>query len=202
VVRADDATQLEDHAQASEERILQATMAALAALDPAALAIKQICQAAQVTAPTIYYHYGNKDGLIAAAVERLVADWLAAMDAAVDRRAPLEAAIAQAMSVWTEAITSPSRPLAVFTWATLLLSESADLPRGALIEARDRGRAMIADVATQYIGPGPGVDVIAQLVTDSVIATAVQYELDHDRQALQTRLDALALAVRTIATGT
>ncbi len=90
----------------------------------------------------------------------------------------------------------------MFTWATLLLAESADLPRWALIEARDRGRAMIADVATLYIGPGPGVDVIAQLVTDSVIATAVQYELDHDRQALQTRLDALALAVRTIATGT
>ncbi len=137
-------------------------MAALAALDPTALTIKRICRAAQVTAPTIYYHYGNKDGLIAAAVERLVADWLAAMDAAVDRQAPLEAAIAQAITVWTQAITSPSRPLAVFTWATLLLSESADLPRGALIEARDRGRAMIADVATQYIGPGPGVDVIAQ----------------------------------------
>ena len=198
---ADDATQLEDPAEAAEERVLQAMMAALAALDPAALTIKQICRAAQVTAPTIYYHYGNKDGLIAAAVERLVADWLAAMDAAVDRRAPLEAAIAQAISVWTEAITSPSRPLAVFTWATLLLSESADLPRGALIEARDRGRAMIADVATQYIGPGPGVDLIAQLVTDSVIATAVQYELDHDTRALSMRLEALSSAVRVVAAG-
>jgi AcrR family transcriptional regulator len=176
-------------------------MAALAALDPGALTIKRICQTAQVSAPTLYYHYGNKDGLIAAAVERLVADWLAAMDAAVDRQAPLEAAIAQAISVWTQAMTSPSRPLAVFTWATLLLSESADLPRRALIEARDRGRAMIADVATQYIGPGPGVDMIAQLVTDSVIATAVQYELDHDTRALSMRLEALSSAVRVVAAG-
>jgi len=201
VVRADDATQLDGPAHGAEERIVQATMAALAALDPAALTIKQICQAAQVSAPTLYYHYGNKDGLVAAAVERLVADWLAAMDAAVDRRAPLEASVAQAIRVWTEAITSPSRPLAVFTWATLLLGESADLPRMALIEARDRGRAMIADVTTQYIGPGPAVAVIAQLVTDSVIATAVQYELDHDAQALSARLDTLASAIRVIAAG-
>lgn len=200
-MREDDPTQLDSAHPAAEERILQATMAALAALDPAALTIKQICQAAEVTAPTLYYHYGSKDGLIAAAVERLVVDWLAAMDAAVDRKAPLEAAIAQAISVWTAAVTSPSRPLAVFTWATLLLSESADLPRRSLIEARDRGQAMIADVATQYMGPGPMVDVIAQLVTDSVIATAVQYELDHDTRALSRRLDALSSAVRVVAAG-
>ena len=188
-----------DESSPAEERILRATMAALAALDPAALTIKQICLEAGVTPPTLYYHFGNKDGLVAAAVERLVSEWLAAIDAVVDRRAPLEAAITQAIAVWTAAIISPSRPLAVFTWATLLLSESDDLPRRALIEARDRGRAMIAEVATQYIGPGPGVEVIAQIATDSVIAAAVQYELDHDQEALSRRLEALGVTVRALA---
>ncbi len=196
---AAETTPLDDSAMAAEERIIEATMSALATLDPAALTVKKICLAAQVTPPTLYYHYGNKDGLIAAAVERLVTQWLAAMDAAVDRQAPLEATIGQAIVVWTAAITSPSRPLAVFSWATLLLPESAELPRRALREARDRGRAMIADIATLRLGPGPRADVIAQLVTDSVIATAVQYELDHDAQALQARLDALAAALQVIA---
>ena len=188
-----------DGASSAEERILRATMAALAALDPAALTIKQICLQAGVTPPTLYYHFGNKDGLVAAAVERLVSEWLAAIDAAVDRRAPLETTIAQAIAVWTAAITSPSRPVAVFTWATLLLSESDELPRRALIEARDRGRAMIAEVVELYIGPGPGVEVIAQIATDSVIAAAVQYELDRDEAALSRRLGALGMAVRALA---
>ena len=188
-----------DGASSAEERILRATMAALAALDPAALTIKQICLQAGVTPPTLYYHFGNKDGLVAAAVERLVSEWLAAIDAAVDRRAPLETTIAQAIAVWTAAITSPSRPVAVFTWATLLLSESDELPRRALIEARDRGRAMIAEGVEQYIGPGPGVEVIAQIATDSVIAAAVQYELDRDEAALSRRLGALGMAVRALA---
>jgi len=183
----------------AEERILRATMAALAALDPAALTIKQICLEAGVTPPTLYYHFGNKDGLVAAAVERLVSEWLAAIDAVVNRQAPLEVTIAQAIAVWTAAITSPARPLAVFTWATLLLSESDELPRRALIEARDRGRGMIAEVVAQYIGPGPAVDVIAQVATDSVIAAAVQYELDRDEAALSRRLDTLGGAVRAIA---
>ena len=53
--------------------------------------------------------------------------------------------------------------------------------------------------ATQYVGPGPGVEVIAKITTDSVIAAAVQYELDHDQEALSRRLDALGVTVRALA---
>jgi AcrR family transcriptional regulator len=176
-------------------------MAALGALDPAALTIKQLCGAAGVTAPTLYYHFGNKDGLVAAAVERLVADWMAAMDAAVNREGPLPTTIEQAIAAWTLAITAPERPLAVFAWATLLLADSSELARGALVEARDRGRAMIAEVVALHVAP-PLVAPMAGLLVDSVIASAVQYELDHDRQALRTRLDALGLAVRLAAAST
>ena len=40
-----------------------------------------------------------------------------------------------------------------------------------------------------------------RLVADSVIATAVQYELDHDTRALSMRLEALSSAVRVVAAG-
>jgi len=184
--------------QPADERILRATMAALAELDPAAVTIKQLCGAAQVTPPTIYYHFGSKDGLLAAAVERLVDDWLEAIDASVDRTSTLEATLAQAIAAWAWAITSPSRPVAVFTWATLLLAGSSDQARAALVRARDRGRTMIAEVVELHVGPGPLVEVLAGLLVDSVIASAVQYELDHDDEALRTRLDALGATVRLV----
>jgi AcrR family transcriptional regulator len=185
--------------QPAGERILRATMAGLAELDPAAITIKVLCRAAQVTPPTIYYHFGNKDGLLAAAVERLVDEWLAAIDAAVSRDGPLEVTIDQAVRAWTGAITSPSRPLAVFAWATLLLADSSEQARAALVRARDRGRGMIADVLALHVPAEPLVDAAAGLVVDSVIASAVQYELDHDQQALRARLEALGTAVAAIA---
>ena len=46
---------------------MRATIHALSQMDPAALTIQQICREAEVSAPTLYYHFGNKDGLIAAA---------------------------------------------------------------------------------------------------------------------------------------
>ncbi|MCU0282551.1 MAG: TetR/AcrR family transcriptional regulator [Candidatus Nanopelagicales bacterium] len=185
--------------QPAEERILRATMVALAQLDPAAVTIKQLCRTALVTPPTIYYHFGNKDGLLAAAVERLVDDWLAAVDSSVSRDTVLAETIDQAIAAWTAAITSPSRPLAVFAWATLLLADSSEQARAALVRARDRGRSMIADVVALHVPAGPLVDAVAGLVVDSVIASAVQYELDHDEQALRARLDALGTAVRVLA---
>ncbi|MCU0300080.1 MAG: TetR/AcrR family transcriptional regulator [Candidatus Nanopelagicales bacterium] len=185
--------------QPAEERILRATMAALAELDPAAITIKALCRAAQVTPPTIYYHFGNKDGLLASAVERLVDDWLAAVDAAVGRDTTLAVTIDQAIAAWTGAITAPSRPLAVFAWATLLLADSSEPARAALVRARDRGRGMITDVVALHVPPGPLVDTVAGLVVDSVIAAAVQYELDHDEQGLRARLAALGTAVGVLA---
>ncbi|MGB7979939.1 MAG: TetR/AcrR family transcriptional regulator, partial [Candidatus Nanopelagicales bacterium] len=184
--------------QPAEERILRATMAALAELDPAAVTIKQLCRAAQVTPPTIYYHFGNKDGLLAAAVERLVDDWLAAVDSSVSRDTGLAVTLDQATAAWTAAITSPTRPLAVFAWATLLLAYSSEQAQAALVRARDRGRAMIAEVVALHVGPGPLVAVLAGLLVDSVIASAVQYELDHDDEALRTRLGALGISIRIL----
>ena len=109
-------------ARSAETRILRATIDGLTRLDPAALTIQQICRAAEVTAPTIYYHFGNKDGLLAAAVEQLVTDWLAMMDAAVSREGSLEQTLEQAIGAWEATITAPTRPIAVFAWATLLLA--------------------------------------------------------------------------------
>ena len=59
---------------------------------------------------------------------------------------------------------------------------------------------MIAEVVALHVGPGPLVDVLAGLIVDSVIASAVQYELDHDDEALRSRLGALGISIRILVT--
>lgn len=183
----------------SEERILRATIDGLTQLDPAALTIQQICRAAEVTAPTIYYHFGNKDGLLAAAVEQLVTDWLSMIDAAVSREGGLDQTLEQAIGAWEATITAPTRPIAVFAWATLLLAGSSEECRDALIRARDRSLSMVTEALAQYVNQVHARD-LASLTIDAVVAAALQYELDKDRAALRTRLDGLGRLVGATAT--
>jgi AcrR family transcriptional regulator len=181
-------------ARSAETRILRATIDGLTRLDPAALTIQQICRAAEVTAPTIYYHFGNKDGLLAAAVEQLVTDWLAMMDAAVSREGSLEQTLEQAIGAWEATITAPTRPITVFAWATLLLAGTSEECRDALIRARDRALSMVTEALAQYVDEVLAGE-LASLVIDAVVAAALQYELDKDRAGLRTRLGGLGRLV-------
>lgn len=189
----------DSHAAPAEERILQATIAGLTELDPAALTLQKICRAADVTPPTVYYHFGNKDGMIAAAVERLVSDWLAMMEASVSREGDLNRTLEQAVAAWEATITSPTRPIAVFAWVALLTADSSAECRDALIRARDRTLVLVTETLTPFV-PETVAQQLAGLVIDAVIAAALQYQLDKDPLALRARLENLVGLVAT-ATG-
>ncbi len=140
-------------------------------MDPAALTLQRICRAADVTAPTVYYHFGNKDGLIAAAVERLVSDWLEMMDAAVSREGGLGQTLEQAVGAWEATITSPNRPIAVFAWATLLMAGSSEQCRDALVRARDRTLTLVTEALAPHMSEQIAAQ-LASLVVDAVLAAA------------------------------
>lgn len=174
----------------AEERILQATIDGLTRLDPAALTLQRICRSAGVTAPTVYYHFGNKDGMIAAAIERLASDWVDMMDAAVSREGDLGLTLEQAVAAWEATITAPNRPIAVFAWATLLMAESSEQSRDALIRVRDRTLLLVTESLTPHMNDEVAAR-FAGLVIDAVVSSALQYELDRDRQGLRDRLEGL-----------
>jgi len=56
-------------AAAPVERIRAVTLALLREGGPAALTTRAVCEGAGVTAPTLYHHYGDKDGLLRAVAE-------------------------------------------------------------------------------------------------------------------------------------
>ncbi len=182
----------------AEQRILQAAMDGLTELDPAALTVQRICRAAGVTAPTVYYHFGNKDGLVAAAVEQLVSEWLESMDATVSRDGDLGEILAQAVGAWEITITSPARPITVFAWATLYVAKGSPPCHDALVRARDRTLALVTQSLTPHISELLAQQVGSSIV-DAVLAAALQYELDQDRAALHARLEGVVTMVRVTA---
>jgi AcrR family transcriptional regulator len=189
-------------AMPADQRILRATIHALSQMDPAALTIQQICRAANVSAPTLYYHFGNKDGLIAAGIERLVSDWLDLLDQQVSREGSLDDTLDQAVLGWEAMIQAPSRPLVVFVWVTLLAAANSQQSRDALIRARDRSHEMVRQALVAHLPSDTLADSIATLVIDAVIAAALEFQLDGDETGLRRRLNSLVQVVRMAATRT
>ena len=183
----------------ADERILSTTIAALSRLDPAALTIQQICREADVAAPTLYYHYGNKDGLLAAAVERLVRDGLDLMDAGVPRRGDLEETLEMAVQGWESMICSTTRPLAVFAWVTLMTAETSQQSREALVRGRDRSQQLVREALVPHLGDTDVATDLSMITVDTVIAAALQHHLDGDPAVLRRRLTALTALIRAAA---
>jgi AcrR family transcriptional regulator len=181
---------------AAEARIMAATLRALTRLDPGALTIQAICQEAGVTAPTLYYHYGSKDGLLAAAVVRLADDWTTLLDTSVPRRGDLDETLATVEQGWEAMICSPDRPLAVLAWVTLLASESSDRARVALVRARDRSSDLVREALSLHLHDEQLAGDLASVVTDALVAAALDHLLDRDAALLRQRLRAITRTVR------
>jgi AcrR family transcriptional regulator len=60
----------------TETAILDAAAALLDAQGHAALTTRAVCEAAGVKAPTLYHHFGDKDGLERALIQRGLADFM------------------------------------------------------------------------------------------------------------------------------
>lgn len=67
----------------TREKILDAAMSLMSERGYAATPIDVICREVNVSPPTIYHHFGSKEGLLAAVVERSVSEWYADLEAAV-----------------------------------------------------------------------------------------------------------------------
>jgi AcrR family transcriptional regulator len=61
----------------TSDKILEVAIELLEREGPAALTTRAVCERAGVTAPTLYHHFGTKDGLQRALVQRVVAAFLA-----------------------------------------------------------------------------------------------------------------------------
>ena len=60
----------------TETAILDAASALLEAQGPGALTTRAVCEAAGIKSPTLYHHFGDKDGLERALVRRGLADFM------------------------------------------------------------------------------------------------------------------------------
>ncbi len=182
-------------------RLLEAATELLAHGGYAGATVNEICRRAGVQPPTLYYHYGNKEGLIAAVVETMVDAWLDELEAAVAPVASFPQRLAAGLRGWRALILTPHTPIRLLIRLQLDSAGSVPAIRAALQRVMQRSRAIISRAIEEVSGPVRDVDQLAQTALGLLQGAALQHHLDQDDDGLDRRLgeigSTLALLVET-----
>jgi AcrR family transcriptional regulator len=178
---------------AVKARILEAAAELIADSPDADISTREVCEAAGVSAPSIYHYFGDKEGLLAAVVDHAVACYLDSKreaaaadhdDVADDLRAGWDNHLEFAREnpgmyrlLWTPAVSRESRAAA----------EGHEALRMVLERGASRGQLrMSIDTAAR---------VVMAAVTGAALSTVSQPELFGDGAFAETLRDAVIAAV-------
>ncbi len=160
--------------------------------------IKSLCERAGVTPPAIYYHYGNKDGLVAAVVEDAARRWLDGLMAAVRTGGSLSEHIQSAVEIWRQEILDPQSPIKLLMRIQLERARIPPLLRDSLGKVMAHGRGVIAEIIVAAAGPLESPEDLARTVIALVQGAALQHDLDEDDDALAERLVEIGQTLMTL----
>lgn len=123
----------------TEEVILAAAAELLERGGPAALTTRAVCDAAGVKSPTLYHHFGDKEGLSVALVRRGVAQFMARKRAVPQTDDPMQ----QLRSGWDEAVEFALKRPALYALYVEQLKSSPELAAEAYGVMRARVQRLV-----------------------------------------------------------
>jgi AcrR family transcriptional regulator len=150
----------------------------------------------------VYYHFGSKEGLLAAVLERVGSEWIEHLRALQPAGGDLDSRIAAGIEGWEAVIEHPARPMKLFVSVQLESAHSSEELREVLVRVLDAGRSLIVTAIRETAGDQPDLEVLADQVLGLVQAAALGFHLDADRVLLRRRLEAIGRLVARSVTST
>ncbi len=152
----------------THDKILAAALRVLEVEGGAQFSTRAVCAIAEVTAPTLYHHFGNADGLLSAAIAEAFRQFLESKNAAVVSTVP-ETALRQG---WDDYVHFAS------TRPRLYAAMMGRLLEGAQIDAADQAyQKLVQNI--QVIAAKGQLAVSAEAAADMVWASANAASLLH-----------------------
>ncbi len=189
----------------SREAILDSTERLMADRGYAATSIAAICADCGLPAPSIYWHFDSKDGVLAAVMERGANRWFAELPRWEDVEGPPDERVGQLLTAGADAVSSHPAFLRLFYM--LALDESGDELAAELIRrvrrsAFEQFRAAIVELLGEAYPPQ-----IAAAATDELTRFAVAFsdgaffanQLEPDDADLRRMYSDLGIALAALA---
>ena len=179
-------------------RILEAAIELVSDRGYAGATMSEVCRLAQVRPPAIYYHYGSKDGLIAAVVETVASAWFVELEASAEAGTILDERVAAGLRGWRALIVEPHSAIMLLVRVQLECADSAPPIREALARIMERGRSIIRGAIEGVVGPLAEADGLAQIILSLVQGAALRHHLNGDPEDLDRQLAEIGHAIRTL----
>ena len=170
---------------ASRERILDAATELFAARGYAGAGVDRLAERSGIAKTAIYYHFGNKEGLLAAVLERTATQWIEAIQQASrqgDR--PLER-LERALAGMRAMLEERPWILNLFQILTLEVAEEKPEIRATLQGILRRARQAITDGIREALGVDvPDTDGVAGLMLAALDGISLGLQIDPERVSL------------------
>ncbi|MEU8895866.1 TetR/AcrR family transcriptional regulator [Nocardia sp. NPDC048505] len=141
----------------SRDQLLDAAERLMSAKGYAGTPVSAICKAAQVAPTSLYWHFGSKEGILAAVMARGAQRWFDALprwDESAPASEPVEALIARG------AAAVSAHPIFLRLFYLLVLDGAADATVGGLVrQVREQARAYFAEAITAVLTVTAGAEV-------------------------------------------
>jgi AcrR family transcriptional regulator len=152
-------------------RILEAAIDLVGERGHAGATISEICKRAGIQPPAVYHHFGNKEGLIAAAVETIAAAWLAELENTLPENESFDQRLRKAVQGWQAAIEAPTKPVKMLLTIQLECADRSVTIRDALRRVHEQACAVVRRDLDQS-GLFDRTAVLADTVVGLVFAAA------------------------------
>lgn len=181
---------------ASREKLLDAATRLFAARGVAATGVDAVAQQAGVAKSALYWHFGSKQGLVAAVVERVGESWLARIRASVEQEGSFEARLDRFVEGIRQLVEQRPELLRLFLAVAVEHAQLEPASRDAVWAVLTRSRDAIVEVLRETLGCElPEAQAIAHLALEISVGIAVEANLAPTGLDLTPRFEGLRRAM-------
>lgn len=179
------------------ERLLEAAEALVAERGYAATGVAEVCTRAGVARTALYWHFGSKEELLAAVIERVGRRWIEEISKRVDAEAGAPERLDRLLAEWRRVLREEPQLIRLPMVAMLEMAEGSDRVRGALRGVLERAEAAIVERIEATVGRTlPDLDRVARTTMAGLQAAVLRGTLGADEASIERDLEELR---RTIA---
>jgi AcrR family transcriptional regulator len=161
------------------ERILEAATELFAARGYAGAGVDRLAERSGIAKTAIYYHFGNKEGLLAAVLERTSTEWIEGIQQAARQADDPLGRLARALAGMRAMLEERPWILKLFQILTLEVAEEKPEIRATLQGIVRRARQAITDGMRESLGVDvPGADAVAVMMLAALDGISLGMQID------------------------
>ncbi len=178
------------------ERLLEAALELIAERGYAATSVGDVCERAGLARTALYWHYGSKEGLLAAAVETVGTTWIEE----IRKRAYLEGdplqRVHRLVREWRRLATEQPQLIRLPLVAQLEQGAASEPTREALRRVVARAEEAIVQGIEDSVGMAlPDLDLVAHTIVALLQGAVLRPEVDPDEARMDRIFDELARTI-------